>query len=385
MNGILALAEQFDLVVKAPRIFCAATGVDGPGVVGVRDGVIELVDLGDQSLGVPISATRVIELAEGVLLPGLVDLHAHPAKSGSKFGIDADRDLLSRGSTTVLSQGDAGARNLDRYMSETIEGSRTRVKLALNFCAEGESNPNGRFFNIDEASVSECVDAVRRGGSDVWGISLNIALIQNPSIDPLEVMRRGIAAADEVGCPVMFGATKNAQVPLKDQLALLRPGDVMTYCFYSGDGSITEDGRLLECVWEARERGVLFDVGDGAAAFGFDIAEIAVSEGFLPDTISTDYYLHHYSNGLEHDLPYIVSKMIEVGMTADDCWPRVTSVPVSVLGLSDSLGRIEVGAVADLCVVESGTEDEPMTDGRGEVRYGRRWRPKLAILGGEVV
>ena len=72
-------------------------------------------------------------------------------------------------------------------------------------------------------------------------------------------------------------------------------------------------------------------------------------------------------------------------MTADDCWPRVTSVPVSVLGLSDSLGRIEVGAVADLCVVESGTEDEPMTDGRGEVRYGRRWRPKLAILGGEVV
>tara|TARA_A100001037_G_scaffold305521_1_gene346038 strand:+ start:5850 stop:6989 length:1140 start_codon:yes stop_codon:yes gene_type:complete len=379
------LAEQFDLVVKAPRIFCAASGVDGQSVVGVRDGVIELVDLGDQSIGAPISATRIVELTEGVLLPGLVDLHAHPAKSGSKFGIDADRDLLPRGSTTVLSQGDAGARNLDRYVNETIEGSRTRVKLALNFCAEGESNPNGRFFSIDEASVSACVDAVRRGGSDVWGVSLNIALIQNPNIDPLEVMRRGIAAADEVGCPVMFGATKNAEVPLTEQLALLRPGDVMTYCFYSGHGSIVEDGRLLECVWEARERGVLFDVGDGAAAFGFDVAEIAVSEGFLPDTISTDYYLHHYSNGLEHDLPYIVSKMIEVGMKAEDCWSRVTSAPAKVLGMGESLGRIEVGAVADLCVVELGSEEEPMTDGRGEVRYGRRWRPKLTILGGEIV
>ena len=65
---------------------------------------------------------------------------------------------------------------------------------------------------------------------------------------------------------MLFGATKNSAVPLADQLALLRPGDLLTYCFYSGDGSIVEDGRVLDCVWDARERGVLFDVGDGATA-----------------------------------------------------------------------------------------------------------------------
>lgn len=377
-------SEKLDLVVSASRLVCPATGLDGAGVVGVRDGVIAFVEMGVDVGELPV-ARETLTVDSGILLPGLIDLHAHPAVSGSKFGIDADRDLLANGSTTVLSQGDAGARNVDRYVEETIRGSQTRVKLALNFCAEGESNPSGRFFSLDEASVDECVAAVERGGSDVWGISLNIALIRNSDIDPLEVMRRGMEAAELSGKPVMFGATKTADVRLCEQLAMLRPGDVMTYCFYSGDGSIVQDGRVLDCVREARERGVLFDVGDGAAAFGFDVAEIAVAEGFLPDTISTDYYLHHYSNGLEHDLPHIVSKMIEVGMTAEQCWPRVTSVPAQVLGLSDRIGRLEVGAVADLCVVELRDEAERMIDGRGEVRMGRRWRPGVVVAGGLVV
>jgi len=376
--------EHLDLIVWASRLVCPATGLDGAGMVGVRDGVISFVEMGSDVGDFP-DAGEVVEIRDGVLLPGLVDLHAHPAVSGSKFGIDADRDLLSMGSTTVLSQGDAGARNVDRYIEETIRGARTQVKLALNFCAEGESNPQGRFFSIDEASVDECVAAIQRGGDYVWGISLNIALIQGAGIDPLEVMRRGMEAAELSGKPVMFGATKTADVPLCEQLELLRAGDVMTYCFYSGAGSIVQNGKILDCAWEARERGVLFDVGDGAAAFGFDVAEIAVAEGFLPDTISTDYYLHHYSNGLEHDVPHIVSKMIEVGMTAEQCWPRVTSVPAQVLGLSDRIGRLEVGAVADLCAVELRDEAEPMVDGRGEVRVGRRWRPVMVVKDGVVV
>jgi dihydroorotase len=373
--------DNLDLVIRASRMVCAATGLDGPGVIGVRDGLIAFVEPGLVDGELP-AARETLVVDDGVLLPGLVDLHAHPALSGSKFGIDPDVCLLPRGSTTVLSQGDAGARNLDKYIPETIQGVRTRVKLAINFCAEGESNPLGRFFSLDEASVDECVAAIERGGSNVWGISLNIALIRGEGIDPLEVMRRGIRAAGKSGKPVIFGATKTADVPLADQLALLRPGDLMTYCFYSGDGSIVEDGRVLSSVWEARERGVLFDVGDGATAFGFDVAEIAVSEGFTPDTISTDYYRHHFVEEPDHDVSHVVSKMIAVGMMAEECWPLVTSVPALVLGLGDEIGRLAVGAAADFCVVRSGDGVESMVDGAGEVRSGVRWRAVDVVKGG---
>ncbi len=371
-----------DLVIKASAVLFT-DDTCAPGAVGVKDGKISFVSR-EQNEPLP-DATRTIEVHYGVLLPGLIDLHAHPALANSRFGIDPDVHLLPKGSTTVLSQGDAGARNMDDYIRSTIEPSRTRIKLAINFCANGESNPDGRFFSLDEANVDECVEAIQRHDAHIWGISLNIAFIQGAGIDPLEVLRRGIEAAERTGKPVLFGATKDKATPLAEQLKLLRPGDVMTYCFHSGDGSIVEDGRIPDCAWEARERGVLFDVGDGVAAFGFDAAETAVSEGFLPDTISSDFYRAHVEQGIDHDLPLVASKMIACGMTAEQCWPGMTSTPARILSLADEIGNIEPGAVADLCVVKPGSEDEQLRDGHGQQRSGKRWRPELTIKAGQVV
>jgi dihydroorotase len=377
------MAGEIDLMLVASHVVCPATGIDGPAAVGVTDGRISFVQPGAASGSVP-PARRVVKLADGILMPGLVDLHAHPANDGSRFGIDPDAFLLPRGSTTVLSQGDAGARNLDEYRQHTIAASRTRVKLAINSCANGESNPLGRFFSLDEAAVEECVAAIGRGGSDVWGISVNIAFIRGADVHPLEVLRRGILAAEQTGRPVMLGATKNSQVPLQDQLDLLRPGDVMTYCFHAGDGSIVQGGRVLDCVWDARERGVLFDVGDGTAAFGFGVAEQAILEGFLPDTISSDFYRYHRTHEEPHDLPRVVSKLIAAGMTAEQCWPRITSKPASVLGLGD-IGLIRPGAHADLVLLRVGETPGPLRDGHGQVRLGPVWEPVSTFKSGEEI
>jgi dihydroorotase len=327
----------------------------------------------------------LIDVQNGLLLPGLIDLHAHPAGAGSRFGIDADEYFLKRGATTVLSQGDAGARNARRYIQEAIETVETRVRLALNFCADGEVKPGGRFFSLDEASVDECVRALREGQPHIWGISLNIALIQGRDVDPLEVMRRGIAAAEQAGCPVIFGATKDTQTPLEEQLRLLRPGDVMTYCFHPGDGKITQGGRVLDCAWEAKERGVLFDVGDGLAAFGYDVAQTAISEGFLPDSHSSDFFRWRLDEGVMLDLPTVVSKLVAAGMTPEQCWPGTTSVPAQILGMTGQVGALSKGAAADFCVLELGESAELLTDGLGQERSARRWEPTLVIKGGSIV
>jgi dihydroorotase len=376
--------STLDLLLTASRVVCPGTAIDGPGAVGITGGVISFIEASPHPHGLP-RAHSVQDFPKGILLPGLVDLHAHPSLEGSRFGVDPDLHLLPRGHTTLLSQGDAGARNIDAYLRRTVRSCRTRVRLALNFCANGESNPGGRFFDISEASVEECVAAVKRSGPDIWGVSVNIAFIRGRDVDPLEVLRRGIRAAELAGRPVMFGATKNSAVPLADQLALLRSGDIMTYCYHTGDGSIIEGGRVLECVWRARERGVLFDVGDGTAAFGFDVAEAAIAEGFLPDTISSDYYSYHFQSGEPHDLPRTVSKLIAAGMTPDQCWTRVTSVPGRILDAESGIGTLRRGAPGDVAVLMPSAGPEPLRDGRGETRTGTLWTAAAVFKDGKRV
>ena len=98
------MGVEYDLVVNAGRVFCADTGLDGPGAVAVKDG--RIVASGPDVSG---SSRETLDFPDCVLLPGLVDMHAHPAPSTWKYGIDPDVEILPRGTTTILSQGDSGA------------------------------------------------------------------------------------------------------------------------------------------------------------------------------------------------------------------------------------------------------------------------------------
>jgi len=48
-----------------------------------------------------------------------------------------------------------------------------------------------------------------------------------------------------------------------------------------------EDFHVSETVWDAKRRGVLFDVGHGSASFSWTVAEIAAKEGFWPDIVTS--------------------------------------------------------------------------------------------------
>ena len=108
-------SPQHDLILKAGRVFCRETGLDGAGMVAI-DGD-RIVASGPSVTG---DAEQILEFPHDVLIPGFVDMHAHPAPSHWKYGIDPDVQILSRGSTTILSQGDAGASTWDEYQREII-------------------------------------------------------------------------------------------------------------------------------------------------------------------------------------------------------------------------------------------------------------------------
>ena len=156
-----APSVPFDLVIHAGRVVCPATGLDGPGAVAIVGGRIAAAGPG---VGGP--AREELRLPDTVLLAGLVDLHAHPARGESRYGVDPDVHLLPFGTTTVLAQGEAGALNLTRYLDVVIARSLTRVRLAINLSRRGEATPGGSCEVREDVDGAACAGAVRGGRAE---------------------------------------------------------------------------------------------------------------------------------------------------------------------------------------------------------------------------
>ena len=118
---------------------------------------------------------------------------------------------------------------------------------------KGELEDRGCFESIDEIDVAACVAAIEEGGEDVWGIAANLMAIVCGDTDPREIMSRTLAIAERSGKPILYGARREpSDWPLAEQLRLLRPGDVVTYCFHGDAQSIVADGHVVDSAWEAR-------------------------------------------------------------------------------------------------------------------------------------
>ncbi len=368
-------------LVRAGRVVCPLSGIDAPGQVVVCGSRIVAVETGTYCR--TEVGHELLDFPDGILLPGLIDLHAHPANANSVFGVPPDEYMLPQGVTTVMSQGDAGADNVDDYVERTVRSSRTKVLLAINLSRVGESTERGCFENPDDADVSACIDAVARHPEVIRAVCVNTSHHACGSTDPREMLRRGLLVAEETGLPLLYGMRRPEDWPLVEQLEWLRAGDIVTYCFRREPHCIVESGRVLDCVQEARRRGVLFDVGHGTASFSFDVAEAAIRDGFLPDTISTDLQARHLQFSPRHSLPLVMSKLLAAGMSESDIFRAVTATPARLIGLADSIGCLQAGASADLVVLKQ-LPTEQLHDAHGQSRSGHAWTVERVFCGDAV-
>jgi dihydroorotase len=173
--------------------------------------------------------------------------------------------------------------------------------------------------------------------------------------------------------------------PLPTLLALLKPGDIVTHMFAPPpNGIIDDDGRILPEVLAARRRGIWFDVGNGRTRhMRWDIVERVMSAGFWPDTFSTDWTPEGRA---EHvfDFPNVMSKFLGFGMTLNDVIARATVNPSRVFDAFRDRGTLNVGAPADVAVLELRRGSFQFVDNYGNKRAGReKLFPSLTILGGQ--
>ena len=372
--------EHPDLVITAGRVFCADTGLDGPGGIAIDDGRITAA-----GPGVSGPAAETLDYPDAMILPGLVDLHAHPAPLSWRWGIDADTMMLRRGSTTVMSQGDAGARTWSEYRDTTIDASETRILMALSPAVLGEREKRGVFIHLDEVDVEACVAAIEADDGHIWGLAANLSAKACGDNDPREVIRRVVAIAERTGKPILYGTRREPyDWPLSEQLESLRPGDVVTYCFIEPAETLDAGGKVVDALWQARERGVLFDLGLGKGTSDMGAAEAAIADGFLLDTVSSDVHNSHLGWDPPHDLPKTISRIMATGLTERDAFTMSTLRPAQVLGLAGEVGTLAPGACGDVSVLRWNEEPVPLADTPGGVRSGPALEPVVTVRAGQV-
>jgi len=167
-------------------------------------------------------------------------------------------------------------------------------------------------------------------------------------------------------------------------LKKLSPGDIHTHLYASHIPLLNEQGIVNDYVREARQRGIIFDLGHGAGSFWFRIAAPAMQQGFPPDTISTD--LHKSSALLPNaTMPVTMSKMLNLGMSLQEVVMRSTLMPAQVIRRPE-LGTLSVGACADVAVLELLRGAFGFLDsGLARMNGDRKLQCVLTLRNGEIV
>jgi dihydroorotase len=187
----------------------------------------------------------------------------------------------------------------------------------------------------------------------------------------------------ELGLPVM--AHLDSPPPGRKQvLRRLRPGDVLTHCFRPfPNAPVLPTGRIHNEVLDARERGVIFDIGHGMGSFSFRTARSMLASGFAPDVISSD--VHSLCiGGPAYDLLVTMSKFLCLGLPLVDVIRAATAAPAQALR-RDDLGTLKVGAIGDATVLEVREGEFHYQDVLGEPMSGsKRLLAKGLVTGGSL-
>ncbi|MBC7801265.1 MAG: amidohydrolase/deacetylase family metallohydrolase [Gemmatimonadaceae bacterium] len=360
-----------DLILRGGRIVDPAAGRDEVADIAFAAGQVAAIGPGDMA-----AAER--DVAGCIVIPGMIDFHTHVYFAGTSISIDADRLARRSGTTTWVDVGSAGPGNFAGFRDHVIAHSATRILAYLHVSHAGifafsHTAMVGESQDIRLMDPAECVRVARANPDLIRGIKVRIgaATSGQTGITPLHY---AIEAADRAGLPVMCHID-NPPPRYEDVLAVLRPGDILTHCFRPfPNAPIHADGRVRDACWQARERGVLFDVAHGKGALSFEVARAMLAGGFPPDIISSDVHVLCI-DGPAFDNLETMSKFLCLGMALPDVVRAVTEAPARVLHRPD-LGSLAVGTTGDATVLRLVDGPAAFTDVTGAVMHGNQ---RLAV------
>jgi dihydroorotase len=404
----------FDLLLRGGHVICPASGVNGIMDVGIRNGRIAAI----QNDILPSSAKEVTDVRGKLVLPGLIDTHAHVYQYVTgRFGMNADLVGVQSGVTTVIDQGGPSCMTLPGFRHFVAERAKTRVYAFLSAYLvgglEGHAYPN--LYSPDGVDIEATVAAAKANRDLVRGIKghAEIGGFARWGIKVLE-MSAEIARRADVPLYVHFGQLwglpesgangEDADTILERVIPVLRPGDILAHPFTRHPGGFVDrNGNVHRVISAALERGLKVDVGHGSH-FSYRLARKALAAGIVPDTLGADMHgynthvpapagtlkehpddeNHPFAGQARFSLTQAMSSMLALGLSLEQVVPMVTSNPAKMLGLSDELGALRPGMTADVSVLSDIRGRFVLRDNeRTEVIAERLLQPAFCLRAGQ--
>lgn len=375
---------RYDLILKGGHLIDPAQGLDQVADLAFSDGRVAAIEA-----SIPAAeGADVRDIGGRVVAPGFIDLHTHVYWGGTSLGVDAADFARQSGVTTVIDAGSAGPGNFRGFLKHVIEPSEPRIFAYLHISFAGIYAFSKRIM-VGESSdmrLMSPADAVEIANSHrdvIVGIKVRVGRNASGSsgVAPLDI---ALQVAEELSLPLMAHIDEPPP-SYEDVLLRLRPGDVLTHCFRPFPNSpVSGQGAVKTAVLEARQRGVLFDVGHGKGSFSFKTARAMLDAGFMPDTISSDVHILNL-DGPVFDQATTLSKFLSLGVSLTDV-VRATTANAAAAIRRPELGTLRPGSAGDATIftVNEGSftyvdsTDERMTGNKkilieGIILKGRWW------------
>jgi dihydroorotase len=401
-----------DKLLKGGRVIDPASATNAVLDIRVRDGRIAAIG---QDL--PTDGAQVIDCSGRLVLPGLIDTHAHVYQYVTgRFGLDPDMCGVQSGVTTLVDQGGPSCMTLPGFRRYIAEPSKSRVVAFLSAYLVGglEGHYYPELYRPECLDIEATVNAANANRDLVKGLKAH-AELGGFARWGVDVMRASAEIGRRTNLPVYIhfgqlwpmpadgGRPVDPDTIFEQVVEFLKPGDVLAHPFSRHPGGFVEqNGKVHPLVREAVRRGLKIDVGHGSH-FSYKMAQTVLDAGFMPDTLGAD--MHGYNTAVpapagtpdshpdeEHmflgrtrfSLVSAMTSMLALGLTIDEVVPMVTTNAARMIGMEDELGALLPGRVADISVLEDARGKWVLSDNDGnQVVAKQKLEPLFCLRAGE--
>ena len=412
---------NYDLLLRGGRVIDPALNLNGIHDVAVKDGRIAAV----LPSITPASARETIDVSGKLVLPGLIDTHAHVFEYVTgRFGLEADMCGIRSGVTTLIDQGGPSCMTLPAFREFVVNAKKSRCVAFLSSYLVGgmEGHFYPALYKPDCVDVDATVKAALENRDIVKGFKAH-AELGGFARWGIEVIKLSAQIAKTANLPlyIHFGQLwalpdtgPNGVDPdtiLEQVVPLLKPGDIIAHPFTRHPGGfVNRQGKLHPIVKQALAMGLKTDVGHGSH-FSYKMARIALDAGVVPDTLGAD--MHGYNTRVpraasgapnplagtptehpdkEHmffgqtrfSLVSAMTSMLALGLTIEQIVPMVTTNPAKMIGMEKELGSMRSGSEADISVLHDERGSWTLTDNeRTRIKTDRMLRPYFCLRAGK--